>query len=70
MGDDPFSIQWTREAIEDVIDKAIGHVSQASIYVDSTRGKKLKSPTQSHVLWGLHRDWELDVLESLTPDER
>lgn len=25
---------------------------------------------QSHVLWDLHRDWELELLESLTPDER
>ncbi|KAF9778753.1 hypothetical protein BJ322DRAFT_1114093 [Thelephora terrestris] len=49
VAEDPFSIQWTREAMEDVVEKAIGH---------------------SHVLWDLHRDWELELLESLTPDER
>ena len=37
MGEDPFSIQWTREAIEEVVDKGIGHVSQVSIRVGSTR---------------------------------
>ena len=35
MGEDPFSIQWTREAIEDVVEKGAGHVSQASILVGS-----------------------------------
>ena len=30
VGDAPFSIQWTREAIEEVVEKAIGHVSQES----------------------------------------
>lgn len=39
VGEDPFSIQWTREAIEDVVDKAIGHVSQAGVWIDSTRAR-------------------------------
>ena len=70
MGDDPFSIQWTREAIEDVVDKGIGHVSQVSACIVSGLHERLKRSTQSHVLWHLQRDWELEVLESLTPDER
>lgn len=31
VGEDPFSIEWTREAMEEVADKAIGHVSQVGI---------------------------------------
>jgi len=37
VGEDQFSIQWTREAIEEVVDKGIGHVSQASTCMGSTR---------------------------------
>jgi hypothetical protein len=36
VSEDPFSIQWTREAIEEVVEKAIGHVSKASVRTNST----------------------------------
>jgi len=42
VGEDPFSIEWTREAIEEVVDKGVGHVSQVSICVGYVQVRGLR----------------------------
>jgi len=42
VGEDQFSIEWTREAIEEVVDKGVGHVSQVSICMGSIQARGLR----------------------------
>ncbi|KAJ6619546.1 hypothetical protein B0H10DRAFT_2367855 [Mycena sp. CBHHK59/15] len=47
-----FTVDWTRKALEEAVNKGIGHL------------------TQSHLIWDLFRDWELEVLAAAPPSEK
>ncbi|KAI0278229.1 hypothetical protein BGY98DRAFT_1107507 [Russula aff. rugulosa BPL654] len=52
LPDDPFSIEWTREALHAVVAQGVNHM------------------TQGYLLWDALRDWELENLSTVLPDER
>ncbi|KAG6903150.1 hypothetical protein C0995_004697 [Termitomyces sp. Mi166 len=54
--EDFFSTAWTRTAIAEIVKKGAGHLT--------------KETPQSHLLWDLERDWELQQLESVSSTER
>ncbi|KAF8463228.1 hypothetical protein DFH94DRAFT_786990 [Russula ochroleuca] len=52
LPDDPFSVEWTREALRAVVAQGVNHVAQGNL------------------LWDALRDWDLENLSTVLPDER
>ncbi|KAJ7505514.1 hypothetical protein B0H11DRAFT_2220941 [Mycena galericulata] len=54
-----FSVDWTRKALAEVVDKGIWHLSLL-----------IHMSPQSHLLWDQLRDWELEILAAAPEQEK
>ena len=63
-----FSTEWTRDAIAGVVNKGLGHLTQ--VITSPHIRFVLIFPAQSHLLWDVQRDWEMQVLEGASGPEK
>ena len=68
LPDDPFSTEWTREALRAVYAQGVNHIAQVGLsHIPSLWYFKI---CQGYLLWDALRDWELENLSAVLPDER
>ena len=69
LPEDPFSIEWTREALRVVVAHGINHITQVGLSRISLFFG-IYQICQGYLLWDALRDWELENLSAVLSDER
>jgi hypothetical protein len=71
LPEDPFSIEWTREALRAAVAKGVHHITQVGLSrIPFYWHLNIHYLYQGHLLWEALRDWELDSLSTVLSDER